>query len=236
MDQQPPHQPPANQPAQFQPAPPDNGTGMSTGAKVGIGCGAAALVVALLLAIGGYFIYDKVKDFALNPERTFTETVVNNHPDLEDAQFDDEAKTVSVRYAKDGKRYTINYSDVVNGRIEFTDEDGNVTTLGSGDRSQIPEWVPQPGSVSNIVVLFQSTQKGKSSGQYTATASGDLTTLFESLKEELGSAGYSISSSYSTFGDDTGRWEMIGNHEDRQIQLTMIQTNSKGQLTVMWSE
>lgn len=234
MDVQPPT--PQNNPPvpQFQPAPP-NQSGMSTGAKVGIGCGVAALVIAILGGVAAWMIFGKIKDFVKNPERTITETIVSNHPDLENPQFDDEAKTVTVTYKKDGKQYTIDYSDAAKGKIEFKDSDGNITTLGSTDTSQIPDWVPQPETAENYIVLYSTNNNGKSAGQYVASVIGDLTKLNDDLKEKLDKKGYNTSTT-SAHANNTGRWQITAKKDNRHLNLTMVQSETKSHLTVSWKE
>jgi len=136
--------------------------GLSTGAKVAIGC-----LVALLLLAGGCFVVtaffvkkgvDSVKSFAEdvenNPEAAAVkaaELVARINPEIEVVSSDPEAGKITLREKRTGKVVTFNAEDIKNGKFSFESE-GETTTIdadageggepgklsiASGDRSMV---------------------------------------------------------------------------------------------------
>lgn len=166
-------------------------------AWVGIGCG-GLLLIALIGAVWVFFIAkDKFEEFAKNPEKTAAEMIVSMTPELEKVSQDDKAGTMTIR-TKDGKEATVSYKDISEGKIEFTDQDGNVTRLGSTDLTHVPAWVPQAPDLTDGVSMFHSDGGGEITGQFSGKSgksADELRTLFEG---EASAAGLSSSSSGST--------------------------------------
>lgn len=208
---------------------------MSTGAKVGIGCGAAALVCAVVAAIGIWFLVAKVKNIIDNPEKAAAEFIIDRHPDLEAAKFNDEDKTVTVVYKKDGKTYTVDYSQVAQGRIDLKDDEGNVITLGSNDISKIPDWVPQPEQASKFFVLYVESNSEVKKGQYTAELNDASTELLDKLETMLKGDGYTVSRGQAT-ADGAGQWHLTAKKDGREIAVLMISGKDKSHLMVNWQE
>lgn len=209
--------------------------GMSTGAKVGIGCGAAALVCTVIAAIGIWYLVVKVKSIIDNPEKAAAEFIIERHPDLEAAKFNDEDKTVTVLYKKDGKEYTIDYSQIAEGRIELKDSEGNVITLGSNDISKIPDWVPQPEQASKYYVLYIESNNQVQKGQYTAELTSAGTELLDSLDSQLKADGYTVTRSHVT-AEGAGQWHLTAKKDTQEIVILMVTGEDKNRLMVSWQE
>jgi len=122
--------------------------GMSTGAKIAIGC-----VIALLLCIGacvafvgvgGMWLKNKVQGmserYEKDPDAAAYDAALmafKLNPDLEIVSQDEATKTITVRDKKDGKEVTFNLDDIKAGRlsIESGGEKGNIGVQG-GENGQ----------------------------------------------------------------------------------------------------
>ncbi|WP_143184685.1 MULTISPECIES: hypothetical protein [Rubritalea] len=233
MSEQTPPSPPVTPSPQAENTPPAKG--MSTGAKVGIGCGAAALVCVVIAAIGIWIVVVKVRKFIENPQKTAAELVIKNIPDLEAAEFNDEDHTVTVVYKKDGKSYTLDYKDAAKGQIVLKDSDGNVITLGSNDTSKIPGWVPQPDGLSNMRVFFVDKNDEVTKGQYTATLSGSAESAFEQLNSQLGDQDYSTNRHHVS-AEGSGQWNLTGTKDNREVTILIYSTKGDNGITVIWNQ
>lgn len=86
-----------------------------------IGClGVVVLAVAIMVA-GGFFVAKKVKgvseDYQENPARTAAEMVVRTHPGFELIGSDDEAQTWTIRDKETGEVFTVDWSDLQQGKL-----------------------------------------------------------------------------------------------------------------------
>ncbi|HSM13391.1 MAG TPA: hypothetical protein VLA66_04930 [Thermoanaerobaculia bacterium] len=120
--------------------------GLSTGAKIAIGC-----LLAVVLVAGGCFVVtafvlkkgaDKLQDFAEEMEKNpdaalirMTELTLRANPEVEVVSSDPEAGTITVRNKKDGKEITFNLEDIKSGKlsIEADGETVNIDVTESGE-------------------------------------------------------------------------------------------------------
>lgn len=215
---------------------------MSTAAKVGIGCGIALLLAAI---IAGIAVWQGVKwakaefgDFLEHPEAAIAQTVIKNHPDLELLESDLDAGTFTLKYKEDGKTYTTKLSDLQDGKIVLIDEDGNETVLGNVDPSKIPAWVPQPDSASDLVLIYFKENGEKSSGQYMASVSGTPEEIIAELEKKFPQEdGASNSSSKSNFeANGSGQWSAELKNGGRKVTVLVVKDQGQVQVTVNWNE
>jgi hypothetical protein len=113
--------------------------GLSTGAKVAIGCVVALLVVMGGCAIAAYmgmsWLGKEAKSFADDMEKNpnaaavkAVEMMVKFNPDVDVVSSDPAKGTITLRDKKTGKVVTFNAEDIRNGKFSF-EEDGKKTTL-----------------------------------------------------------------------------------------------------------
>jgi hypothetical protein len=170
--------------------------GMSGLAWLGIGCG-GVLVLAIIGVIAVFVLAKgKFEEFANNPEKAGAEMIVSLNPDLEMVSQDDGKGVMTIR-TKDGKEMTLSYKDIAEGKIEMTDENGNVTTLGSTDLSNVPAWVPKVPDLSNGVSTFHGDAGGEITGQFSGKSGKSLQDLKDFFKSEATAQGLSNNSSSS---------------------------------------
>jgi hypothetical protein len=139
--------------------PPPAKKGMSTGAKIAVGC-----LIALVLCVGGCFVMTaiglkwaggKVKDFAEKAEKDpdygvykLALTAFQANPDYEVVSSDDSAKSITVREKKSGKKVTFTLSDIKSGRLSIESE---------GEKVNVD--VDQSGTNGGSMTI--SSEKGK---------------------------------------------------------------------------
>jgi hypothetical protein len=116
--------------AQVPPSAPKKGLG--TGAKIGIGCGAVALLAIIIFVIGTVMLGGKLKEFAKeaqeNPTRAAATMMVKaSVGTMEMVAEDDANKRYTVRETKTGKLTTI-----------YWNEKTNAPEVIEGDFSAIP--------------------------------------------------------------------------------------------------
>ena len=116
--------------------------GLSTGAKVAIGClVAVVLCVGGCFVVGGFFVTKGVKSL-----KSFAETAQKDpdlaaykaaliafklNPDVEIVSSDESAKTITVRDKTDGKEITFNLADIKAGRLSMTSGEDEVKFEGN---------------------------------------------------------------------------------------------------------
>ena len=85
--------------------------GLSTGAKIAIGCGAVivlgAIAMMLLLGWGVSKAKEYAEEFEENPAKAVAETAVRVNPELDLVSTDDEAGTITFRNDRTGEEATI---------------------------------------------------------------------------------------------------------------------------------
>ena len=138
-----------NQEAQPVAAPPAK-KGMSSGAKIAIGCGVVALIAVLVLVIGlvtgGAFLFKKAKEAGFDPELArrnpglaAAKMVVAANPELELKGVDEKEGTLTIRNKETGETLTVNFKDIEQGKLSFKTDEGELTISGdeSGARVQL---------------------------------------------------------------------------------------------------
>jgi hypothetical protein len=121
------------------PPPATEKKGLSTGAKVAIGCLVALVVCMGGCAIAAYmgmsWVGNKAKNFAEDMEKnpnaaavTAVEMMVKFNPDVDVVSSDKSAGTITLRDKKSGKVVTFSAVDIQNGKFSF-EEDGKKTTV-----------------------------------------------------------------------------------------------------------
>ncbi len=181
------------QPPAPPPAPAEKKKGLPPLAWAGIGCGTlvlVAIVVALVLLIG--WCRRTVDEFQENPERATARMVVKMNPELEMVREDEAAGTITVR-TKDGEEMTLGYADIAEGRITFTDADGNVAgTIGI---DEVPAWVPRVPGLDETVLAGQSVENGKTTGFYAGTSTAGAEEIERAFLDEAQTGGFSTTTS-----------------------------------------
>ncbi len=210
------------------------------------GCLGIIVLGAIILAVGSYFVAQKIKQAGLdpaliqkNPGLAVVKMMAASNPDIEILGVDEDRGVIKVRNKKDGKSLTINLEDAKNGKIVFLDENGERVELNTkveGDQAsldvttsrgslrmganvgKLPEWLPvYPGAQGSSTFDVQSKEGSAASFQLkTSDAPAKVADFYES---RLKSAGFEV--------ERTG--------EGDSITLTAHDPNSERTATAMIS-
>ncbi len=190
--------------------------GLSPLAWVGIGCGVILLIGIVVAGVLGWFAVSKAKEFAENPEMNAAKLIVRANPDVELVESDDEAGTLTIRNVETGEVTTVDVSEVKEGRLRFTDEEGQEVSMGveegedgqgaftlrdregnetfrvgSGGEENIPEWVPRYEGVTVEGTMMNRTAE-ETSGAFNFETEDSVDTVLEHYKEALEQEGLTL--------------------------------------------
>jgi hypothetical protein len=225
--------------------------GMSTLAKVGIGCGVLLVLAIIVGGILGRVVCSKAKEFAEdykeNPAHAMAKAITATNPDLEIVETDDDAGTVTIRNEKTGEQVTVDFDDIKEGKLKIvTDEgefaisgdrerggvtieteEGTTKFGGGGDVDDLPGWVPIPRGVAPADVYTVDQPKAETGG-YTYSTRDDLSEAFDDMAKLLESEGYDIQHrQVSSTGEGKAGMLMAGHGDtERQIHVTGEETDT----------
>lgn len=243
------------------PSPVATKKGLSTGAKIAIGCGILALLAAIVvggaLFFGAYKAKQYVEGFEKEPVATAAKTYAAIHPDIEFVEADEDSKRVTFRNTKTGEEITIDAADLESGRITFESEKGKTTvaaseddeggtltmegpegtaTFRSGEASanDLPSWVVRyPGA--KLSGAFTATSNGTRSGTVTFTTGDDLEEVLGYFRDELEEAGYHIETqSLSGGGQELRMIQARDEDASRDIGVTISRVGDRTQAAVTY--
>jgi uncharacterized protein YneF (UPF0154 family) len=240
--------------------------GMPIWAWFGIGCGVIALIVIVVLVVGGMFVANKVKgvaeDFEKNPELAAARMVVKFNPEIEEVAVDEEAGTMTVRETSTGKQFTVSLADLKEGKFSITGEDGETVfsaeggadgeggvkittsegdmtisgTSEAGAESKAPAWVPQ---LDDQVIVGQQTMTvgGNAHGTMQITSGKSTEEIIAFYTDALQGAGFTANTqSYSSNDDQTELVQFKNADEGRTMILTIATQNGERTVSVTYTE
>jgi len=192
--------------------------GMSTGAKIAIGCGGlfvlAVIVSIILLLAGGFFAVQTAKHVAEtagvdtelmkeNPGLAAAKMMVAADPKIEVVDTDVEDGTITIREKKTGKEITVNFEEIKEGKISFRSEDGEMTI----ETEQVEEGggtISFSGDKGEEKISFGSAADEDKIPNWVPRYSGDL---------KIGSISESDAQGFGMFSIETsGSLEDIGEY------------------------
>lgn len=241
----PPPPPPSNVPPPAGPtAPAAKKSGMPTWGWFAIGCGFLLLLVLLGLGAGCWWLGNKAKEFADNPEVAAVKMIAAANPDIEYVDADPEAGTAKVRNVKTGEEIEVDFDDLKEGKLRWTvdgkessyevdessgtikfqteGEDGVQTAeIGRGDT---PGWVPvYPGAAYQGGFRTSSGDRASGTASYQTGDSSDAVIRF--YRQWMEGEGMEI-----TTGDMTSSGESIrtltGEQDGRTLTVTVQKRGS----------
>ena len=189
-----------------------NGTttkkGLSTGAKVAIGCGAIVVLLGIVLMLVLGWGVSKAKDLAEkyedNPAGAAAEMVVRAHPDLDLVSSDNESGTITFKNNKTGEEATMSFEDIAEGRFSITTEEGEFSVDASGaaegegitfsgpegearfgasaSLEGVPDWVPAYPGASETQGAFSSQTDDGVAGMVSQTTGDSVQEVVEHYK------------------------------------------------------
>lgn len=182
-------------------------------AWVGIGCGVILLIGLVVVIAGGLWVGSKVKEVADNPEMAAAKAYLAANPELELVEADDEARTLTVRNVETGEVMTVDASELREGRLTFTDEEGQEVSMGmeegedgqgaftvrdregnetfrvgSGGEENIPEWVPRYEGVTLEGTMMNRTAE-ETSGAFSFETEDSVDAVLDFYRQALEDEG-----------------------------------------------
>jgi len=178
---------------------------------VAVGCGALLLIAVIVVMAGGFFIFNKAKKFAANPEVGAIQMMVAANPDLEIVTVDEGAKKVTIRNKKTGEVLTMDFSEIKEGKfkiagkgdekfsiethgegstgnVQITTEKGT-TTFGADASSDLPSWIPAyPGT--QATGTYSATVNDKKSGGFSFKTSDSAEKVLAFYESEMKGKGF----------------------------------------------
>ncbi len=237
---------------------PEKKKGLPVLAWVGIGCLGVIILGIVVALLGSLFIFNKAKDFAAevenNPALMAAKAMAMVNPELELVETDEEGRVVTFRNTESGEEFTINYSDLEEGRLSYSSDDGFVeivseemdgqgnlsittdegrTTFGAGADADFPGWVPiYPGSSPEGT--YASDTPEMRGGAYTIRTNDKLEEVMDFFSSELEKAGLEI----------TNRTNLLENailiartsDEARTCSITAVFDDGEVRVTVNFAE
>ena len=226
-------------------------------AWVGIGCGGLVVIAVVLMVVAGFFVAKKVgnvaADFEENPAKAAAEMMVKLNPDLELVDSDDEKGTITIREKKTGRVVTVNFSDVADGKIVFSNDEGEMTIEGNKDSGltvmkdgeqtmqlgksasweKIPSWIPRyEGTAPDG--FFSSSSEGEKSGACSIQTSDDPKQVLSFYRDQLEAAGFELQEQTIASGKQQVTILSASNEgESKQLQLTASREEGASETTVM---
>jgi hypothetical protein len=228
-------------------------------AWVGIGCGVILIIGCIVGGFAAYWVGNKAKQVAENPEMFAAEMMVRANPDVELVSKDESAKTITVKDKKTGEVTTLSLADIKDGKLTVKDDKGQEVNLsagqdgfkvtdgkgnvafqaGGGSVKDLPSWVPvYPGAQTQGTYSTQNAEE-KTAG-FVVSTSDSVDQVLSFYKEKLEANGLKIEQT-STSSSGTGNGAMLSakSEDEKRTVVVMIGNGSdnKGtQATVTYVE
>lgn len=194
--------------------------------------GLMALLVIGVVA-GGLFIVNKVKQAGFDPDEwrdnpgvAAAKMITAMNPDAEVVRVDEDRGVVVIREKSSGKTITMNFEDIKQGRLTFSDSEGGSVTVGGG--ADLPSWVPlYPGAKPEGGLAATNSKEG-SGGAFSFTSSDSPATVIQQYRSTLENAGFTVEAHNSS---DSGGI-LIGKDEGNSRSVTATVSSSGNQTTV----
>ena len=226
-------------------APAAKKSGMPTWAWFAIGCGFLLLLVLLGLGAGCWWLGNKAKDFAENPEVATVRMIAAADPDIEYVESDAAEGTATIRNVKTGEVIEVDFDDLREGKIRWTvdgkessyeldEESGSIRFQTEGEdgvqtaeigRGDTPAWVPvYPGS--GYQGGFRTTSGDRASGtaSYQTDDSPDAVVRF--YRQWMEGEGMEITTGDMSSGGESIR-TITGEESGRTLTVTVQSRGSE---------
>ena len=228
--------------------------GMSTLAKVGIGCGIVVLLGLIVGGIAAAFLVKKGTEFVAeaekNPALATAKLLAAADPNVEVVGSDDVAQTVTLKNLQTGQQVTVDLKGLQEGKIAWEDESGRSEISASGEQvsisgsdgstatfaagsGQIPAWVPTyPNGQANGISSFSNNESD--GGLFTVTTTDPAEQASTWYQEELKKLGFVIEgTSLNTTGTTVAAVFSATNEATQQsIGFLAAQENGSTQVSI----
>jgi hypothetical protein len=191
------------------------------------------LVAGITVVVGGFYV---AREFASNPAAGAAKLLAASNPDIEIVSTDDETGTVTFREKSSGKTVTLNFDQLKDGKITFS-EDGQQGAVSLGGEATLPDWLPNyPGSTPQSAVSMQGADGGAAVLSFTTRdRMEDVAKFYENALRE---AGIKVSSTIATTDGDAKGGMVGGESPDkkRSASITLSSSSDGVKVAVMFKD
>ncbi len=237
------------------PPPPVPKQGLSTLAKVGLGCGTLLILAfiggGLLAAKGGAKFNEFAGEAQKRPVTTAAKLALTVMPDFELVKADEQTKEITVKNTKTGQTTTMTLDELMQGKMKVTDDKGNVTTfdpsssggqmkvqssegsvvIGGDSTTPLPAWIPAYPGATATPGGIRSEKGDKVSGMSVVESTDPLTKVKEFYDSKLKEAGFKVDSTLA--GADAAVLSGTKDATHETLQVTISRADNK--TTIMFT-
>ncbi len=233
--------------------------GLGPLAWIAIGCGGLIVIGMVITGALTWWGYSKAKqavgdlDFEGNPGLAAARLAIRLNPELEEVAVDEDEHTITVRNTKDGEEYTVDWSEVKDGKLRFSSGDKDVTfdaqqdgeggtfkvsggdegggfelSTGNAVTAPIPDWVPVPagGEPTN---RHSMTHDGGLNGGFQVETDSAVADVLSTCRQQLESAGFEVS--VNTFDGSDGAGGMVNGSDEANCRGVVVMVRSENGTT-----
>jgi hypothetical protein len=222
--------------------------GFSPLAWLAVGCVGLIAVSGIGLAVGGYYVKNKVQGFVerveKNPELVAIETMARLNPEIDLVRSDEERRTVTIRNKRSGEEVTLDFEDAREGTFRFSSGEDQAELRLSGDQGvmevrsnegtmrwggggEAPSWVPvYPGTRAQLA--FSSDDATSLSGIASLDTTDSLDRVLGYFREQLAGAGYQVSESRFSGPDGEGALVAGENKREKRSLSVALEGTAEG--------
>ncbi|MEZ5324096.1 MAG: hypothetical protein R3F19_03430 [Verrucomicrobiales bacterium] len=240
-------------------------SGLSSIAKVGIGCGIVAVLGIIIFAALAFFGVRKAasmaEDFANNPAAA-AELIVKMNPKLDHVSTDADAGTMTIRNKETGELVTLNFDDIKQGKFSVqgangedvfsidsdtanngitinSGENGEIKIGGAADLSDVPSWVPvYPDTLKSTTAMARKTPDGKATGMIAFDVADDISKIIEFYRTALKDQGYDVKENTVNTNGAMSQAVLSATHatDGHKLNILVGQANDKRSLMINYEE
>ncbi len=218
-----------------------------------VGCFGLVVIVAAGMLAAGFFVAHKAKQAGLdtelmkrNPGLAAAKMVAALNPNVEVVSTDEDRGTITLREKSTGKKVTLNFEDVKNGRIVFKDDEGGEVAIQGNDKDGVtvqtkegtmragstwtpPAWLPTyPGAKVEGGSNVQSAASDGGVGSLTTTNSVDDVLKF--YEDSLKGQGMQVTRQVVS-GDGESKVGTLSAHDSDQKKNIGVTATAEGGAT-----
>lgn len=228
---------------------------------VAIGCGGitvlAVLAVLGMVAFGLFVAKDIVEEMDGEPVRAIAEMAIGQDPNLE--IIDSDEGTFTIREKSTGEEITIDFEDIMEGKLSFSTEEGNIRVEALGEEEggvtltgpegdirigadasldDVPGWVPLYPDAEETMGNFHMVSDEGLNGVVSQLTKDDLAKILEWFKKWLEDRGFDSSSQTISTGDEGSFATLTAEMADEGYGLSIViaEADEGTSVTVTYTE